>query len=99
MVEKIIWSLLAVKTLNDVVEYLAMAFGESSAKKLILLVDEKLNIICSRPRIFRPTFKRKNTYTVAIHKKLNLIYRYQPRKKQIELVVFWGMQNPQRKPE
>jgi plasmid stabilization system protein ParE len=99
MVEKIIWSPLAVETYNEIAEYLLYKFGESSVQKFFALVDERLQLICTRPRMFRPTHKRKNTYTTAINKKLTLIYRYQPRKKQIELVVFWGMQDPERKPD
>lgn len=97
MVNKIIWSPLAIKTYNDIIDYLMYEFGENSVKKFVLLVDERLQLISSRPRMFRPTLKRKNTYTTAIHKKLNLVYRYNSRKKLIELVIFWGMQDPGRK--
>ena len=29
---------------------------------------------------------------------ITIIYRYKPYRKQIELVVFWGRQNPQKRP-
>jgi plasmid stabilization system protein ParE len=98
MVKKIIWSPLAIETYDATAQYIQNKFGEAAVKKFATIVDERLQLICARPRMFRPTQKRKNTYKTAIHTKLTLIYRYQPRKKQIELVVFWGMQDPARMP-
>lgn len=51
-----------------------------------------------RPGMFRLTGQRPNTYITSINKKTTLTYRYKPSKKQVELVVFWGMQNPATKP-
>jgi hypothetical protein len=48
--------------------------------------------------MFRPTHQRANTYITVIRKRTTLTYRYKPSKNQIELIVFWGMQNPANKP-
>lgn len=99
MVKKIVWSPLAIETYNSTIEYILHKFGETAVKKLVSAVNERIQLICTRPRMFRPSYKRKNTYITAINRKLTLIYRYQPTKKQLELVVFWGMQDPKRKPD
>jgi hypothetical protein len=62
-------------------------------------VDDRIKLIATRPGMFRPTNKRRNTYLTSIEKKVTLIYRYKPYRKQLELVVFWGRQDPSKKPE
>lgn len=98
MVEEVIWSPLAVKTYDGIIEYLLEKFGEAAVKKFVQHVDNKIRLIASRPTMFRLTEQRPNTYITSIHKKTTLTYRYKPGEKQIELVVFWGKQNPANKP-
>jgi plasmid stabilization system protein ParE len=74
-------------------------FGEKAAKKFVKLVDERLKLITNNPKMFRATQYRNHTYIMSLHKKATLTYRYLPNKKRIELVVFWGMQNPINKPQ
>ena len=99
MVKEIIWSPLAIETFNTIVNYILENFGEASAKKFVQNVDAKLALIRIRPKMFRPTNRRPNTYITSIHKRTTLTYRYNSTKKKIELVVFWGMQNPKNKPQ
>ncbi len=43
----------------------------------------------------RPSAKRKNIRIGILDKHTQIVYHYKPRKKQIELLLFWGMkQNP-----
>lgn len=98
MVKKIVWSPLAIESYESIISYLLHKFGEIAVRKFIESVDERIQLIATRPRMFRPSNKKKNTYLSSIHNKVILIYRYKPRTKQIELVVFWGMQNPKNKP-
>ncbi len=67
-------------------------------KKFAYRVDNKIKLIVSSPKMFRLSGQRSNTYITGINKKTTLTYRYKPMKKQIELIVFWGMQNPANKP-
>lgn len=99
MVKKVIWSPLAIETFDSLVEYILNKFGEKAVSNLVGTVDQRIRLICTPPKMFRPSSKRRNTYITTIHKKLTLTYRYHPRKKQVELVVFWGMQDPKKKPE
>lgn len=99
MAKKIVWSPLAIETFEATVSYLLYKFGEATAKKFVVSVDERLHLIAARPKMFRPSQKRKNTFLTSINNKITLTYRYKPRARQIELVVFWGMQNPRNKPQ
>ncbi len=90
---------LAIETFDTIIDYIFKKFGETAAKKFVQIVDAKLTLIKSRPKMFRRTGKRPNTYITSIHKRTTLTYRYRPVKKRIELVVFWGMQNPANKPQ
>lgn len=99
MVEELIWSPLAVETYDSIIEYLLESFGEVAVKRFVRLVDNKIKLIVSRPGMFRLTGQRGNTYITSVNKKTTLTYRFKPSKKQLELVVFWGMQNPATKPD
>ncbi|MEJ7677280.1 MAG: type II toxin-antitoxin system RelE/ParE family toxin [Segetibacter sp.] len=99
MVEEIIWSPLAVQTYDNIIEYLLNNFGEVAVKRFVQHIDDKLKLIASRPAMFRVTGKRSNTYITSIRKKTTLTYRYDPAKKQVELVVFWGMQDLIKRPD
>jgi plasmid stabilization system protein ParE len=99
MANEIIWSPLSVETYDEILNYLLDKFGEQAVIKFVNVVDRKLKMIKARPKMFRPTKTHSNTYIASLHKRTTLTYRYKPHKKQIELVVFWGMQNPHNKPD
>ena len=97
MVE-VIWSPLAIETYDNIIEYLSQKFGEVAVERFVRYVDNKIELISARPTMFRLTRQRPNTYITNIRRKTTLTYRYNPLRKQVELIVFWGMQNPGNKP-
>ena len=99
MVKEITWAPLAVETYESTISYLYHKFGEVAAKKFVQQVDDRLTLIATRPKMFRPAGKRRNTYLTSLQKRVTLIYRYKPYKKQLELVVFWGKQDPAKRPQ
>ena len=99
MVKEIIWTPIAIETFDNILEYLAANFGEKSVKDFVQRVDNKLKLIQSRPRMFRRSAHRPNTYITVIKRKTTLTYRYKKAGNKIELIVFWGMQNPKSKPQ
>ncbi|MEO8823420.1 MAG: type II toxin-antitoxin system RelE/ParE family toxin [Ginsengibacter sp.] len=98
MVEEIVWSPIAIKIFDNILDYLFANFGEKSAKDFVQRVDAKLKLIQSRPRMFRRSGQRPNTYITVIKRKTTLTYRYKKAGNKMELIVFWGMQNPSSKP-
>jgi plasmid stabilization system protein ParE len=99
MVKEITWSPLAVETYETIISYLHNSFGENTAKKFVQKVDDRLKLIVARPRMFRVTNKRRNTHATSLMKKVTIVYRYKPYRKQVELVVFWGRQDPAKRPD
>ena len=98
MANEIIWSPLALETFEGIIAYLQNKFGEVAVRRFVKSVDDKINLIASRPVMFRPTGIKENTFITSIRKKATLTYRYFPDQNRIELVVFWGMQNPDNNP-
>jgi plasmid stabilization system protein ParE len=91
---EIIWSPLAVETYESIIDYLLLNFGEKAAIKFVQLVDDLIWLIASNPKMFRKSSKKADVYLASIQKKVTLFYRFKASKKQVELIVFWGKQNP-----
>ena len=68
MVKEIIWSPLVVETYDSIIEYLLFSFGDVAVKKFVQRVDERLKLIVTRPKMFRPTNKHRNTYMTSLQK-------------------------------
>jgi plasmid stabilization system protein ParE len=90
MVKEVVWTARASKTYWDVIEYLAVEFGERIAVDFVKTVHDKIELISSNPFLFRKSSSQRNVFITVIHKRLTLTYRYKPIKKRIELLVFWG---------
>jgi|SRR5690242_16331221 plasmid stabilization system protein ParE len=99
MVKEIIWSPNAIETFEDIVNYLNENFGERSARIFVEKVDAKLKLIQVHPTMFRRSTERKNTFITVIRPKTTLTYRFRKSVNKVELIVFWGMQNPKSKPK
>jgi hypothetical protein len=50
-----------------------------------------LGVLKRHPEICRPSTKRKNVRIGILDKHTQLVYHYKPNKKQIEILLFWGM--------
>ena len=61
MVKEIIWSPLAIETYDSIIEYLHLSFGDVAVKNFVEKVNERLKLIVTRPKMFRPTNKHRNT--------------------------------------
>jgi len=90
MVHKIVWSALAVKTYIKNIEYLEKEWSENEVINFIYAVQRKLFSISLQPRSGFITNKRNNIRKTIINKRIVLIYRHKPLKKEIELVRFFN---------
>ena len=69
--------------------------AEKEAAAFVKRVSAMLLTLQKYPDMCRPSTKRKNVHIGILDKHTQLIYHYKPRKKQIEVLLFWGMkQNP-----
>ena len=93
MVLKIIWSPQALSTYIAILEYLEKEWSDKEVNNFISRVNEKLALLITQPRLGRITNKKTNLYRTVLHKRVTLVYVYQPNKKEIELVTFWNNWN------
>jgi plasmid stabilization system protein ParE len=90
MVQEIIWSPEATAAFLEIISYLRDTWTEKEVNEFADRVDEKLEILKSHPRVGGIKNKRLNIRQTVIHKKVVLIYKYKPRKKEVYLLKFWN---------
>lgn len=98
MVQKITWTLEALRTFNKTLDYLQEHWTTKEVDNFTERLSQKIDIIKIHPRLGSRSGKHKNVYKTVLHKRVMLIYTYKPLKKEIVLLNFWNtLQNPQRK--
>ncbi len=86
---KIVWTKQAVELYIEIMGYLSNNFSEKEVNSFYEKVQKKLALIALYPRMHRVSPRLRNTYRTVISRQVVLIYRYQPRKKEIQLLQFW----------
>ena len=95
VVLEICWTDSAKISFSKIVDYLKQAWSEKEVEKFVTRTEEMLLLLKRYPEMCRPSLKRKNVRIGILDKHTQLIYHYKPRKKQIEILLFWGTkQNP-----
>jgi plasmid stabilization system protein ParE len=98
MVYKVSWTAKALESYISNIKYLESKWTEREIKKFIIAVEKKIKNLSSQPGIGSSRNKKqRNIRHSVIHKRVSLIYRYKPVKKEVELLRFWNTyQNPKR---
>ena len=97
MVPEVIWLKGARITFDNEITYLSMNFDDWVVLRFIDIVFKKIDLLKMDPRIGKPSTKKANFYKTVVNERIVLIYKFKPRKKEIELIVFWNtLQNPKR---
>ena len=92
---EILWTDSAKISFSKIVDYLLKAWTDREVEKFVNRTEEFLSTLKRYPEMCRPSIKRKNVRIGILDKHTQIVYHYKPRKKQIELLLFWGMkQNP-----
>jgi plasmid stabilization system protein ParE len=95
IVESFLWSDSAKASFNNIIEYLKKAWTDKEIDKFINETEAFLSMLKRYPEMCRPSQKRKHVRVGILNKHTQIIYHYKPRKKQIEVLLFWGFkQNP-----
>jgi plasmid stabilization system protein ParE len=95
IVQEILWTELAKATFHKITEYLRSEWTEKEVELFINRTEKFLSTLKRYPEMCRPSLKRKNVRIGILNKHTQLIYHYKPKKKQIEVLLFWSMkQNP-----
>ena len=94
-VEEILWTDSAKLTFSKIIDYLDKNWSEREIDIFVKRTEDVLSTLKHYPEMFRPSAKRKNVRIALLNKHTQMVYHYKPRKKQIEVLLFWGMkQNP-----
>lgn len=87
---RISWTPRARSTYFDILDYLENAWTEREIKNFITEVEHLLNQIKENPDMFEKSEKMKNIRKGFISKHNTLYYRVRPRKKEVQLLLFWN---------
>jgi len=98
MVYKVSWTLKALETYISNIEYLETKWTDREVKRFIATTEKKIKTLSGQPGIGSPrNRKQRNIRHTVLHKRVSLIYRIKPGKKEIELLRFWNTwQNPKK---
>lgn len=95
IVTEIFWTDSAKSSFDKIVEYLRREWTEREVAKFVNRTVDMLSTLKRHPEMCRPSAKMKYVRIGILDKHTQLFYHYKPGKKQLELLLFWGMkQNP-----
>ena len=91
----IFWTPRARHTYFKVLDHLEKAWTEREIQNFINEVDHLLEQIKQNPEMFEESRKKRNVRKGFVTKHNTLYYRVRPRKKELQLLVFWdNLQDP-----
>jgi plasmid stabilization system protein ParE len=91
MVYQVVWTPKALESYVGNMKYLEERWTEKEVKQFISLVEKKIKLLSGQPGI--GTSKNKKQLHIrhtVLHKRISLIYRVKPQKKEVELLHFWN---------
>ena len=94
---KIIWTSKALKTYFKVVDYLREEWNETVVRNFHNEVEQIISQIIENPEMFEVSKRYKNVRKGFVTKHNALFYRVKPRKKEIELLIFWDNRQDDKK--
>lgn len=95
VINDIKWTQLATQSFNSIIGYLETEWSDREIERFISKTNNLLTTIRLHPQMCRPSQKRKNVRIALLTKNTQMVYYYNPQKKQIRLLLFWSSkQNP-----
>ena len=92
----VFWTPKARNTYLKVLDHLEKAWTEKEIQNFINEVDSLIDQIKQNPEMFEESRKKKNVRKGFVTKHNTLYYRVRPRKKELQLLLFWdNRQDPE----
>lgn len=88
MIKEVVWTVRAVKTYGQIIEYLKEEFGGLVVIEFVKKADNKIELISSNPCLLRKSKSQNNIFLTSVHKRTAVVYRYRPIKKILQLHPF-----------
>ncbi len=92
---KLLWTSKSIDDLKNIIDYLEKQWTEKEIKKFIKILDNRLELIKTNPKLFPQTYKRKNVRKSVLTKQIVLYYKTE-NETIIILTLFDTRQNPQK---
>jgi plasmid stabilization system protein ParE len=97
VVQEILWTPTALKSFKKILDYLERNWTEREIRNFINEVVGLLSNLKRQPEMCRASLKRRNVRIGTVNKHTQIVYHYQPRKRQIVVLLFWNQkQDPTR---
>jgi plasmid stabilization system protein ParE len=97
VIDEVFWSDSAKISFDKIIEYLTNNWSNKEIEKFVNRTNEVLSTLKRYPEMCRPSLKRKNVRIALLNKHTQMVYHFKPRKRQIEVLLFWGMKQDYRK--
>jgi plasmid stabilization system protein ParE len=95
VVREILWTPTAQRSFKNIVDYLEKNWTEREIRNFVEETVYLLSNVKRQPEMCRPSLKRRNVRIGTVNKHTQIVYHYQPRKKQIVVLLFWSpKENP-----
>jgi len=95
----VIWTQKALKTYFRVSDYLQDKWGDAVVKNFSEEVEKLIREIKASPHMFEVSMKYKYIRKGFVTEHSTMFYRVKPRKKEIEILIFWdNRQDDKRRP-
>lgn len=89
IIKEVFWTESAKNSFSKMISYLEATWTEKEIKRFIDRTNEIIDLIEYFPELYAGSSKKKNVHLALINKYVQLVYHYKPRKKQIEILIFW----------
>ncbi|QQS51176.1 MAG: type II toxin-antitoxin system RelE/ParE family toxin [Bacteroidota bacterium] len=85
----VIWTLKALKSYFKVSDYLQSEWGHAVVRNFANEVEKMIQSIEANPHMFELSRKYKDIRKGFVTEHNTMFYRIKPRKKEIEILIFW----------
>lgn len=90
VVDEVLWTSTAKRSFHSIMEYLEKEWSDKEIAKFIRETETFISALKCFPEMCRPSQKRKNIRIGILNKHTQIIYHYSPRKRQLEILLFWN---------
>ena len=91
VVQEILWTPTARKSFEKIAFYLEKNWTEREVRNFVSDTVGLLSNLKIQPEMCRPSLKRRNVRIGTVNKHTQIFYHYQPKKRQIVVLLFWNV--------
>jgi plasmid stabilization system protein ParE len=93
--DEVLWTNSAKNSFAKIIDWLENNWTPKEVTQLVQRTENMIATLQRYPESCPPSAKHKNVHIGILDKHTKLVYHYNPQKKRITLLLFWGMkQNP-----